>query len=429
MPRVAVLIVLACLALPTAALAVNVPGSQTVNGLPPFVPEVALGYAASVISAIPAPTGLAFGPGGPDLYATDLVGDVWRVPLVWTPAGPVVAGPPSMPATGFSSPQGLVATDGALFVSDSHPGAENARTDGRVTRVDSDGTKTVVVDGIPNGRHNTNHLRVGPDGRMYIANGNPNDNGRDGGDADVFPYSGALLSVDAQEVSARPAVLHWRDDAGNAIPADQVAGHARNADFTSKVHVLAHGFRNVYGIAFDSAGRAYTGMNGADDPSSQDAFFTVAPGSDYGFPFCYNVGVPGAVGEGVSVAPNPVVFPDHDCSGTPAASALLGWHVCATGIDIAPASFGRFGGSAFVGECGPFYQDDVNKILDDPMHATYDLGHKVARVALDADGTPTSVTDFMLNVLPTDVLFGPDGAMYVADGAVVWRVAALPVQP
>jgi hypothetical protein len=125
-----------------------------------------------------------------------------------------------------------------------------------------------------------------------------------------------------------------------------------------------------------------------------------------------------------------VVFPDHDCSATPHANALLGWHVCATGLDIAPPGFGRFAGSAFMGECGPFYQDDVTRIQDDPLHATFDTGHKVARVGLTPGGHATSVTDFITGLaLPTDVLFGPDGAMYIADGALVERVAALPVQP
>jgi glucose/arabinose dehydrogenase len=393
---------------------------------PQPVPDVVAGFVVQPLA--PAPnvgfvTALAFGPGdadGPDLYAAQDSGQVVRFTLIWTPAGPVATGSANH-ATGFNVPLGLVFKGDVLYVADSHHGTESDRTDGRITRIDPDGTRRVVVDGLPNGRHNTNHLRFGPDGRLYVANGNPNDNGIDGGDADVFPYSGAILSVDAEQVSASPAVVHWRDATGTPIPAGLIATHARNADFASKVTVLASGFRNVFGIAFGPHGDAFTGMNGADAPSSQDPFYRIRPGTDYGFPFCYNVGAPGSVE--VSTVANPL-FPAHDCSQVKPADALLGWHVCATGLDLPSegtwAFPGGFHDSVYVGECTPFFPE--TNALDNP---TYNTGHKVARIVLDADGQPIAVEDFLTGLaLPTDVLFGPDGAMYVADAVAVHRVAS-----
>lgn len=394
--------------------------------LPYFVPEVATGFAVQPLAPAPVPTALAFGPGdgdGPDLYATLLPGQVARIALAWTPAGPVATGL-GFVAEGFGQPLGLVFdAAGALYVADSHPGAESGRTDGRVTRIAPDGAERVVVDGLPNGRHNTNHLRFGPDGRLYVTNGNSNDNGVQGGVPDVFPYSGALLSVDAAEVAASPAVLHWDDEQGNNIPLEQIAAHPRNADFNAKVGVLATGFRNVFGVAFSPAGVAYTGMNGADDPPSQDALYRITPGTDYGYPFCYNEGPPGGVGAQVSVVANPVFNDPARCAGREPATALLGWHTCATGLDFPSAGPFAFpadmGADVFVGECAFFFAEGT--VLTEPV--THNLSHKVVRVVLDAQGHATEVRDFLFPLaLPTDVLFGPDGAMYVADAGMVYRV-------
>lgn len=395
---------------------------------PPPLPQAAGGFAVAALAPVAVPTAIAFGPGdgdGPDLYATTLRGDVVRVALRWTSAGPVASGV-SVHASGFSSPLGLAFRGDVLFVADSHAGAESGRTDGRVTRVDADGARTVIVDGLPNGRHNTNHVKFGPDGRLAITNGNPNDNGRDGGDPDVFPYSGAILSVDVDEVTASPAVLRWRDASNARIAPNAIEAHPRNADFASKVEVVAHGFRNVYGIAWGPDGTAYTANNGADFPSSQDALYKIAPGANYTFPYCYHIGAPGAVGSDIRAVPNPT-FSGSDCSASPLPTALLGWHVCATGLDLpaatGPAAFpAAFRNSVYVAECGPFFPEPHTQGV-----STHDTGHKIAQVLLDGQGNAVEVRDFLTGLaLPTDVRFGPDGAMYVADAGMIYRVAPLP---
>lgn len=383
----------------------------------PAVPEVVAGYALAPLAPVPAATAITFGPEG-DLYVTTLTGSVLRYPLTWTPAGPVAAAAPEVHASGFGQPLGLVFVDGTLFVADSESGIESGRLDGRVSAV-VDGGIVPVVSGLPNGRHNTNNLREGPDGRLYIANGNPNDNGRDGGEADVLPLSGAVLSVDPAVVLASPAVLRWRAEGSPIAPGD-IATHPVNADFAAKVAVFASGFRNIYDVAFGPTGIAYTATNGADDPDSQDLLYRLTPGADHGFPFCYNVGPAGGVGADVSVVPNPVFGDAERCAGAPPATALLGWHVCATGLDVG------FGDNVFIGECGPFYESVALRSAEDPARATHNTGHKVVRVALDEDGHALGVQDFISGLhLPVDVHFGPDGAMYVADVDAVYRVVKL----
>lgn len=384
------------------------------------------GFAITPFVPLPAPTSIAFGNGA--LYATLLAGasgtgELVRVPVLATAAGLVPAGRPETVASGFSQPLGVVVGPaGEVYVAASRPGAESGRTDGVVFLVTPTGQKQVVVGGLPNGRHNTNHLRFGPDDRLYVANGNPNDNGVDGGAADVHPWSGAILSFDmTQTTPASPAIVHWRDPptpSGVRIPETQISTHAVNADFRAKVEVLASGMRNVFGVAFGANG-AYTAMNGADAPPSQDTVFHITQaGTDYRFPYCFDVGAPGAVGAGISKAASPT-FPAADCAGAPKATALIGWHVCATGLDVAPAGFGGFGGDLFVGECTPFFADPAHDGISE-----HNTAHKVARIELAADGSAVAVHEFLDGLpLPLDVLFGPDGAMYVADASGIFRVA------
>ncbi|MDX1611622.1 MAG: hypothetical protein R3185_04580, partial [Candidatus Thermoplasmatota archaeon] len=239
--------------------------------------------------------------------------------------------------------------------------------------------------------------------------------------------------VDVDEVRASPAILQWEDANGQDIPPEQIADHPVNDDFAAKVDVLGYGFRNIFGVAFAPsdlpfAGAAYTAMNGADSPASQDALYKITPGADHGFPRCYNVGPAGGTGDEVSAVPAPDE-PDADCTGVPPATALLGWHTCATGLDFptdGPASFPEtMHQSVFVAECAVFFANDwVTQVAQDEGLPHHSVSHKVVRVPLDQDGEATAVQDFVTGLaLPTDVLFGPDGAMYIADAEGIFRVA------
>lgn len=453
--RLAVLVALGMLTVPLATVE---PGGEAVaqTGEIRPTPEVAEGFVAEPLASIPGPTAMNWGPGGadvvpgdvvqesPDLYVASLTGDIYRIDVRWSPAGPTVEDVDVF-ATGFNQPLGIAFDDdGRAYVSDSKPSPHPDRgIDGVVYWLDAAGEGHVLVDQLPNGRHNTNHLRFGPNDRLWIPNGNPDDNGIDGGDDNVYPYSGAFLSVDPDDLQGDPAVFQWFDDNGNVIPDEEAGVHAANDDFGDNVTVEAFGFRNIFGVAFGPDGVPYSGMNGADDPSSQDALYRLddGQGAFYGFPFCYEEGSPGDT-QDIGYRVNPT-FPDYPnqpdepgveerpCDELPAADALLGWHVCATGIDFpteGPWSFpnnalGGFHTSVYVGECAVFFaQDWFEKTLAEPT--THNNAHKIARVALDANGNPTGVHDFVKGLaLPTDVRFGPQGAMYIADAEGILRVA------
>ena len=134
---------------------------------------------------------------------------------------------------------------GVAYVSDSHPSTTPGRvTDGRVWAVSPGGAIDVVIDGLPNGRHNTNGMAV-HNGRLYITNGNSTDDGVAGGEPEVPPYSGSLLSVPLN---------------GRGLgPADAI--------------VHATGMRNVYDVAFrPGTSEAWITMNGPDalEPFGED---------------------------------------------------------------------------------------------------------------------------------------------------------------
>lgn len=407
-------------------------------------PQAANGFTLQTLTPATAPTNLAFGPDG-DLYATLLTGTIVHWDLAWTEIGPLVQDQETV-VEDLQSPLGLdFDEEGTVYVSESYPHDAADRDVSKITAIDLDtGERTLLVDGLPAGQHNANQIAFGPDGKLTIPLGNPNDsgNGTGSGETDIFPITGAFLNVTAQDLFGDPAVLHYEDEDGR-IDDDDLLDHPDNQDFMDKVTVFAHGFRNIFGIAWANdelqpgfAGEAYTATNGADNPNSLDTFYQLNEGQNHGYPFCISQGSPGQT-DGIQKttwegSPNP----GFSCEDKPPADALLGWHTCATGLDLpTPAEDGYpdftfptwAQTSAFVGECGPFQIGNIlEETLDEPTHRN--TGHKIVQITLDADdGLPTDIGDFVTGLaLPTDAHFGPDGALYVADADMILRVAPLP---
>lgn len=239
-------------------------------------------------------------------YAT---GSVFRLPIL---SGGLL-GTPETHAEGFSSPLGVAfAPDGTMFVADSHPSSRPGRTtDGRVTAVAPGGSRSVVVDDLPNGRHNTNGMAV-REGRLYIANGNSTDDGVSGGDPEE-PLSGTLISVPL--------------DARGLTPGSPA------------IEVEATGMRNLYDVAFrPGTSEAWIPSNGPDtlDPYGEDLLHkadVAAAAPDFGFPGCIYAAPPAEP----RFKQNPAVAATRPCDPAHAApEALLGLHVSANGLDFGP---------------------------------------------------------------------------------------------
>jgi len=383
--------------------------------LPPTVPA---GFAVTLAGLSPTATSLAFSPDGKSLYVASELGRVLKYPVV---AGKAL-GKPSMFLSGLSQPLGVVVTKTAVFVSDSV--AQASRTDGIVYRakdLNGDGKADVfqtVIKGLPNGRHNTNGMAIGPDGLLYITNGSSSDSGfnGEGGSPEVRPYSGSVLRVDP--------------NATGLVPAPSM--------------VVATGFRNIYDIVFVPNGhpaatpgtvKAVVSMNGPDGqtygnitrPTGEDTldiFDTASAAVEhFGFPWCLyeraRGGLNGFTQDASQGSCSPL--PTAASDGLPAPvvqakpSALFGDHVSADGIAFNPnTNFPRADdGDLFVAEFGNFF-------------GTIPAGHKVVRVHFDTAGNVVAVKDFMTGVVPLDLTFAPDGALWIADlsGAIL-RVANL----
>jgi len=208
--------------------------------------------------------------------------------------------------------------------------------------------------------------------------------------------------------------------------------------------VVATGMRNIYDIAFFPAGhpgaapgtmRAAVPMNGPDGqtygsitrPAGEDILnvFDAADGvvEHFGFPWCLYDRAQGGL-DGFTQDPS-----HGECDPLPATaftgltgpavqakpSALFGLHVSADGLAFNPnTSFpAAYDNDLFVAEFGNFFGNTP-------------VGHKIVRVRFDGSGAVSSVEDFMTGVLPLDLTFAPDGALWIADTTgVLLRVAAI----
>jgi glucose/arabinose dehydrogenase len=383
--------------------------------LPPRAP---LGFVLTVAGISPSATSLSFSPNGRFLYVA--AGEVGRV-LRYRVAGGVLLGPPTIFMANLTQPLGVLATKDAVFVAASR--ATQSGNEGIVFRArDLDGNgvadvREVVIRALPNGRHNTNGMAIGPDGLLYITNGSSTDSGfgSEGGPPEVRPYTGSVVRVD-------PA-------ATNLTPAPSM--------------VVATGLRNIYDIVFFPAGhpaatpgtaKAAVSMNGPDGmtyngitrPAGEDTLdiFDTANGAveHFGFPWClydrHNGGLAGFTQDPTEGSCDPL--PTAAAEGLTAPllqakpSALFGLHVSADGLAINPGTnFPRSAdGDLFCAEFGNFFGNKVT-------------GHKVVRVRFKPSGAVASVEDFLTGVVPLDLTFAPDGALWVADlSGVILRVAA-----
>lgn len=331
-------------------------GALTVTG-----PATAAMVPTPTGASVPTPTAIAVRNG--TVYVTSYAaGTVSAFTIL--PGGALAPGTPY--ASGFDSPLGLAfAPEGTLYVADSHDGP--ARRLGRVWAVKPDGGKTVVIDGLPNGRHNTNNLAVHA-GRLYVTNGNSTDDGIKGGDPEA-PLSGTLLSY---KLPVTPK---------------------------TKPTVEARGLRNVYDVAFrPGTHEAWFPTNGPDAmaPLGEDLLHRTdvrKSAADYGFPACVYGSDPNAPKQSLT-------YRAKACRPAARPVLSLGLHVSANGVAFGPG--GAWGNDLYVAMYGS----------NEPSAQ----GHKVVRVPVTATGAAGTPRDVVTSPSPLDLAFGPDG-LYVADFA------------
>lgn len=360
------------------------------------------------------PSSLAFGSDtrdgekGQRLYVADFLNN--EILVIDDLGG--VGSEPEVFADGFRGPLGVVAArDGSLYVADAEAAREGPfgfRPYGRVWRVldkDGDGVaddKYVVLKDLPNGRHNTNGLAFGPDGQLYVTNGNSTDDGIEGGQSEAQPWSGSVVRINpkAKDVSI--------------------------VDLPRRKALVATGWRNVYDLAFSPIDptKLFVPMNGIDDarrgstaenpvdPNLEDSddLLFVTDVDDrridhFGFPSClYNVAKRGDMKPYDS--PNPDVIDKFgSCpKRVPRPASSFGLHTSSDGLAFQTTKAWErdYRNDLFVAEWGNLFGTPA--------------GHDVVRVRLDRTGTKVVAQSAFLELdFPLDVTFDAAGAMYVAD--------------
>ncbi|MDQ3653721.1 MAG: PQQ-dependent sugar dehydrogenase [Chloroflexota bacterium] len=375
----------------------------------------------------------------------------------------------------IASVVGLYWHNGAFFT---HRDADD-RT-GAASRVTPDGEATLLFSGIVDSQseHQVNDIRMGPDGRMYVASG-------PAGNAAVMGIDNGPFIMASPDVHTTPCVdivLTGRnyvtpdfrtDDPSDTVmtgayvpfgtetmPGQVIEGTTKcggailvfdpesdNPEETLAVY--AWGFRNVVGLVWDADGVMYAGVNGYDIRGSrpvQDEFdptYRVQEGAWYGWPDFSaafepltdpKFGVPGSLQPPVMIEGQPVstdapgFLIDHEASGLEVAdpsliAGLHDWNSSPSMLDVAPDSWTEFAGQLFVAEWGDL-APPTNPLRDEPS------GYRIVRIdpesgevqpfARNMKPGPASLQMAMGMGLerPFDVKFGPDGAMYIVDYSV-----------
>jgi glucose/arabinose dehydrogenase/plastocyanin len=400
------------------------------------------------------PTSLTFGPDGRlfvavvDAQSGLTVGQI----LAFDDLGGV-AGPAEVVAGDFNQLLGITfGPDGTLYA------ADNADNKGRIqalTDANDDGTfeeRRVLLHNIPNGRHQTNGMTFGPDGQLYVANGNATDDGIECGPEptplecptpEVKPWTGAILRVD-------PSWQNVNLQADVRVDDDQTFA----ADGKDDESVLVSpGYRNIYDVDFwpGDPSMIYTPMNGSDDPASNEPLFRTdvndtrvvgqdAQGNpvrgpvidDAGFPSClYGPHANNFPMPGIETHPHPENFVPED---NPNSAVTDKFGPCRKNEVLRPLMFfneahngttglafergdqfpDRYDGDLFVGEWGSLWN----------LNGAEVSGHKITHIDIDPDtGLVDRKREFMTGAVPMDVTFGPDGSMFVADmQGLIYRV-------
>ncbi|GAB3463749.1 PQQ-dependent sugar dehydrogenase [Actinophytocola sediminis] len=347
------------------------------------------------------------------------------------------AGEPVVIADELAPPvTGLCWHDGDLYVSEG--GA------GRITRIDSAGTRTVVVDRMPGpGNYHTNMAVVGADRKLYFGQGAMSNLGVIGLDAyelgwlrrlpHAHDIPGLDITLTGENITTRDPFVADQDATtrtgafvpfGTTTQAGQTIEGAlpctaavMRCDLDgSNLELVAWGIRNAFGLGFLPDGRLLAVDQGSDDRGSRpignapDLLFEVRRESWYGWPdFIGGVAVTEPRFQPVRGPQPTFLLSAHDTLPKPE-GALVEFepHAAATKFAVVPTEVPGLGGRLVV----TLFGDET------PMTAPH--GHpQVGRDLLLVDPDDWSTTGLSGGpelFRPIDVAFSPvDGALHIVD--------------
>ena len=331
---------------------------------------------------------------------------------------------------------------------------------GTVSVIEEGGQLRNIITGLPGqGDHQADQL-VFQDNSMYLSIGTVTNAGVVGEDNAVFGWLKKPELRDLHEVPCQDIVLTDQtfvsdnpleageqtvetsayspfgtvQPAGSTVPGDTKCNGAvlrANLD-GSNLQVVAWGLRNPYGLEIGPDGALYVTMHGFDARGSRnvedawDCLYRVAEGAWYGWPdFACDVPVTDPQFKAKDQPQPQFLIANHPTETPPQPIAKFNPHAATNGFAFAPSEEWGAPTDAFIALFGDF--TPATGTVPEPQ------GVKVVRV----DTTTGEVTDFITNKFsveaskrsagglehPSDVTFGPDGAMYITD----WGVAHITV--
>lgn len=336
-----------------------------------------------------------------------------------------------------------------------HEGAVYVVHAGTVSTIE-DGQLTAVLNDLPGqGDHQANQL-VFQDGWMYLAIGTVTNSAVVGTDNAVFgwlkdPAKRDLHDVPCEDVQLTDVVIGSTDpldDSGERVTTSAYApyGDAATAGTTvpgdlrcngailrarpdgSELEVYAWGLRNPYGLRAGPDGAIYATMHGFDARGERpvenawDCFYRVEQGAWYGFPdFACDTPVTDPQFKPIDKPQPQFLLEEHPDGTPPVPIARFDPHAATNGFDFAPSDAWGAPTDAFIALFGDF------------TPATGTVSRPVGTQVVRVNAESGEITSFMANKNegrtsaysggglehPSDVTFGPDGAMYVTD----WGIA------
>jgi hypothetical protein len=423
---------------------VDFTGERVINAADIALPE---GYTIEMVaSGLTFPTGICFDDSGAPFVVESgyAYGETFTQPTLKKiqPDGSI-----QIVATGTKNGpwNGVYYHDGSFYI------AEGGQIEGgKIIRINADGETTTLLDGLPSlGDHHTNGPVI-KDGYIYFGQGTATNSGIVGRDNYEFGWlkrNTRFHDIPCQDITLSGINYETPDffsekasvstgafmPFGTATDSGQVvkgqipcSGAVMRIPLEGGEPVLvAWGFRNPYGLAFDNNSNLFITDNGYDDRGSRpvwgtgDFLFKVEQDAWYGWPdysghhqvSSKHFKVPG---EGIPEQ----ILAKHP-SKPPHPAAYFGVHSSSNSFDFSRSENFGFKGEAFVAQFGDM-APGVGKVLSP-------VGFKVVR----ADPETGVVLDFAVNrkgnapavklesgglERPVAVRFSPDGsAMYIVD--------------
>lgn len=333
-----------------------------------------------------------------------------------------------------------------------HDGIIYASHKGMITAIEESGSRRDIITGLPsNGDFPNSKVEIGTDGKIYFGLGTATNSGVVGTDnlwvhnyALLHDYPGSyimlngqnfqsnnmLLSEGVYEVASTGAfspygVPNRPYELRKAVVKASGSIMRCNLDGTN-LEMVAWGLRNPVRLKFNHNGHLFASVQGYDNRGSRpvanasDYIYYIIPGVWYGWPD-FSGQEPLTSPRFIPEGGKPIEFlltnhpnvPPAPFASFPSNSSIMGFDINRN------AEFGAVG-DFYVAEFGSIWPPTSRQTERNPG-----VGHKISRIdpttggvttfAINRSGFPANITMEGGFGWPTDVVFGPDGAMYVLD--------------